>query len=296
MSFSIKTLKAVLFALLAFLAFSIMNTTDKFVLYNKLLPFPIYFTYIKIATILILIIFGLLFYGIKFFQVKNKKYVFIRCVILTINALTTTLAVAYLPLDIFYALVFLMPLVSTLLAIFLLKEKFTKFTLVIVILGFIGAITVLQPQFSSKSILIGTFLTLCAITTGSLSAIVTRKYLMDENAYSATFYALFLALIVGFILSLGTLHGQEFQIPSLKVILLVFISATCTVTGAVFFMKSFQEGSVTYVAPIQYTQLLWGITFGYLLFHDKTTFTTLLGCFIIALATILNIFYNKVRY
>lgn len=91
----------------------------------------------------------------------------------------------------------------------------------------------------------------------------------------------------------GSLSVHDFQLPSLFILSLICIAALGTVLGTTFFMKAFQVAPIKYVAPTQYTQLIWGIIFGYLLFSDITSLNTLLGAAIIIIATIINLYYSS---
>ena len=53
-------------------------------------------------------------------------------------------------------------------------------------------------------------------------------------------------------------------------------------------MKSYQKGVVQNIAIIQYTQIVVGIAFGYLIFKDVPSLYNLLGISIILIATFLN--------
>ncbi|UQY79851.1 DMT family transporter [Candidatus Hepatincola sp. Av] len=284
-----QNIKAVFFSFLSFTCFSIMDIISRYILYNNLMDFSLYFFYIKTLTIVLFIVFGFLIAKRDFFIIKNKKVVFIRAILISINAFCVTLALKYLPLDIFYALVFLMPLLATILSVPLLKEKLKFINIIGVLIGFTGIIIALNPAYQHYSI-IGIILCFVVILTGSLAGIIARKYLVNENPFSTTFYAFLMAeLIAIFGLLTNIKSGNvSLSLPSVHLSIIILIGAIVTLNASSLYMKAYQYGRSMYVAPIQYIQIIYGSFFGYWLFGDKISNNTLAGIIIIILGTILN--------
>ncbi|MCL2567660.1 MAG: DMT family transporter [Alphaproteobacteria bacterium] len=283
--------------LLSFLFFSASNAATRYILYLNSIPISIYFVYVKLFAVLIFLGFGLIAFGKSFFNIKNKKVVFIRCMILMINNICLTISLLYLPLDIFYSIVFIMPLMTTVLGIALLKERFVWLNILAVIIGFIGIIIVVQPNTQSSIGYIGIFTAILTAITGSASGIIARKYLREENPYSATFYVAVCSFTLGIILLAGEGRLNDFsntiKYISFEVSAIIFFSALFTIIASTLFMKSYQITKATTLAPAQYTQLLWGILFGYVLFNDTTSLSTLLGSTVIIFATFFNFYVSN---
>lgn len=284
-----QNITAVFFSFLSFTFFSIMDIISRYVLHNNLMDFTLYFFYIKTLTIVLFIVFGFLFARSNFFVIKNKKVVFFRAILIAINAFCVTLALKYLPLDIFYALVFLMPLLATILSVPLLKEKLKFINIIGILIGFIGILVALNPTYHHYSI-IGIILCFVVILSGALAGIIARKYLVNENPFTATFYSFLLAgLIAIFGLLINVKSGNvALSLPSVRLSIIILAGAIATLNASSFYMKAYQLGKSMYVAPIQYIQIIYGSFFGYWLFGDKIANNTLIGIIIIILGTILN--------
>jgi drug/metabolite transporter (DMT)-like permease len=285
----------IILILLSFAAFPVSNSATRYILHSSEIPLSMYFSYVKFFAVAILLVFGLIAFGKIFFSIQNKKIVFVRCIILMINNICLTIALSYLALDIFYSIVFIMPLMTTIMGVLILKERFTLWNMMAIIIGFLGILVVIQPNITNSLKIIGVVCTIVAAITGSLSGIIARKYLAGENPYSATFYVAICSFILGIIMiiSEGNINFAVQEYLSLKVSIIIFLSALFTIVASSLYMKAYQISNVTIIAPAQYTQLIWGILLGYLIFNDKTTETTLLGCGIIIFATLFNYYISK---
>ncbi len=292
-----NTLAAIIITF-SFLSFAIANTATRYALHNNLINPVLFFTYIKLTGVLVFLILGSLLYKKSFFIIKNKPMVAFRCLILAANQFSVTMALKYLPLDIFYSITFIMPILIITMGVLFLKETINLIKIIAITTGFIGVIIVVRPNVESDFKLIGVILTLIVASTGALSAIIGRKYLQDENPYSATFYVICSGFLLSLILilvdnPLNTLNIIKNEIPTIHTIIVILISGLGTIIGSSLFLKAYQNGVTNFIAPIQYTQLIWGLLFGYIIFNDKTTFTTILGASIIIIATLLNMYKNE---
>ena len=165
-----------LLILLSFAAFPVSNAATRYIVHTSEIPLSIYFSYVKFFAVIILLVFGMFIFGKTFFSIKNKKIVFIRCIILMLNNICLTIALSYLPLDIFYSIIFIMPLMTTIMGILILKEKFTILNMIAIVIGFLGILVVVQPNITKSLEIIGVACTIVTAITGSLSGIIARKY------------------------------------------------------------------------------------------------------------------------
>ncbi len=284
----------IILILLSFASFPISNVATRYIVHSSNIPISMYFSYVKFFAVLILLVLGIIFFKKSFFHIYNKKVTFIRCMILMVNNICLTISLMYLPLDIFYSIIFIMPLITTIMGIFILKEKFTILNFLAVVVGFIGILIVIKPNVKEALGLIGVICAIVTAITGSASGIIARKYLQNENPYSVTFYVAICSFLLGLILLIfdGDVNFSS-KYLSLEISIIIFASALFTIIASSLFMKAYQISNVTIIAPAQYTQLIWGLLWGYLVFNDITTKTTLLGCAIIIFATFFNYYVSK---
>jgi drug/metabolite transporter (DMT)-like permease len=242
------------------------------------------------------IIIGYSFFRASFFKVHNKKVVMLRALILVINVASTTFAVSYLPLDIFYSIVFIMPLLATIMARIFLKESITKISLMAIGIGFLGTMIVIKPVFSNKLEVIGVVLCLITAITGVLSGIIGRKYLKAENPFSVSLYTAMFVGLAGFIVNSATMIDNFSVVELVNNIKatqssgfwLLLVSSFCSIVASSLYLKAYQKGEVKFVAPMQYIQIIWGTAFGYFLFADVPQITTIIGVIVIIFANIIN--------
>lgn len=193
--------------------------------------------------------------------------------------LTTTLlfffGVKLLPLADASAIMFLSPILITVLAIPLLREQVGPRRWAAVIVGFIGALIVVRP--GSDVMGAGAWLLLAAACCNALYQLITRKLRVADGPLTTLLYT---ALVGAVLLTLAVpavwVAPQPAHWP-LFALLGVFGGA-----GHFTLIKSFQRAPAATVAPLSYTSLVWAVGFGYLLFGDLPDRWTVLGAAVIA--------------
>lgn len=156
-----------------------------------------------------------------------------------------------------------MPLLATILSVPLLKEKLKFINIIGILIGFIGILVALNPTYHHYSI-IGIILCFVVILSGALAGIIARKYLVNENPFTATFYSFLLAgLIAIFGLLINVKSGNvALSLPSVRLSIIILAGAIATLNASSFYMKAYQLGKSMYVAPIQYIQIIYGSFLG----------------------------------
>lgn len=178
------------------------------------------------------------------------------------------------------AIGFMTPLLVTLLAVPILKEKISRRRWIAVIVGFIGVMIIIRPGgkvFSPAALLpLGT--ALCF----SLYQIITRK-VHAENPRTSLFYsalvgsiALTVVLVLSYLLIPFTLYAPT---PWHSVLILALGSIGGV--GHLVLIRALRKAPASVLAPFYYTQLVWIILFGYLAFGDLPDGWTSLGIIVI---------------
>ena len=178
------------------------------------------------------------------------------------------------------AIGFMTPLLVTLLAVPILKEKISRRRWIAVIVGFIGVMIIIRPGgkvFSPAALLpLGT--ALCF----SLYQIITRK-LHAENPRTSLFYS---ALVGSLALTAVLLVGYwivsfEVATPTLWHSVLIVALGAIGGLGHLVLIRALRKAPASVLAPFYYTQLVWIILFGFLAFGDFPDGWTLLGIIVI---------------
>lgn len=283
-NFRISHYQGILFGFLSFICFSTVNASNKYISFHNLANLNTWFLYKNVISLLLVVIVGYFLWKKDFFYLQNQKAVWVRAVILAINQCCVMFAVKYLPLDLFYSITFLMPLVITLLGIIFLKESATYKNFLAITLGLIGALIIIQPTLNNPSF-IGVILTLVVVISGASSAIIVKIYLPNSNPLSSSISIYILSIL----LALGLSYDSFELIYNPKIIAFTFVVSIIAMMATVLFMSAYQKAQAKTIAPIQYTQIIWGIIFGYILFNQTPTLITILGCSIIILGNYINL-------
>ena len=218
---------------------------------------------------------------------KKPKLVAIRCVSILGSMLFAFYAFRTLPLTQVYALIFSAPLIITVLSIPVLGEQVKLFRWFAVIIGFIGVTVVLGAQMGSigSGHIAGILCAVCSATT----AVVTRKIGAGESTLTLIVYPLLINLLV---------CGLA-MIPVYKPMPGLVLFAMCTiglfaVAGQTCLIYAFRNAPAQYIAPFQYSQMIWAIVFGMLFFGDTPDRYVLIGSIVIILSGLLFVWREVV--
>ncbi|MBV8061283.1 MAG: DMT family transporter [Alphaproteobacteria bacterium] len=213
-------------------------------------------------------------------QLRTQKPIFHFCrAMLNVGSVSAnTYALTRIPLPDFYSIVFLGPLVHVLLGIILLKEGVRPQRWVAIIFGFSGSIAMLP--FASSHPLSGpaTAYYVCLLQpllTASGNLLI-KKYGGEETKYA---FPLYTSLTIAFCMAFMTLAGG--WKPFITQDLLMLIAAgVLSGVGITCLMLALQKVPPAFVSPFQYTQMIWGVLFGYIFWHYVPSTQTLVGAVI----------------
>ncbi|MEO8810945.1 MAG: DMT family transporter [Rhodanobacter sp.] len=191
-----------------------------------------------------------------------------------IGSMAAVIAFTALPMAEAFALIFLLPIFVTILSVLVLKEHVGWRRWSAVLAGFIGVLVVLRPGF--RALGIGHLAALVCGLAGAVSMIALRLAGPHEKRVS-----LFGAGIVGCMLVTGMLMLAEFRWPNPGQWGLLLGYGLLAALGSVLLMLATQLAPANRVAPTQYSQMLWAVLLGYVVFHDRLDWPMALGIAII---------------
>ena len=211
--------------------------------------------------------------------VKSKKLVLqiIRPAFLICSISSLFIGLTYLPIAEATAIGFVAPLFITALSVPILKEKVGIHRWSAVMFGFLGVIIIVRPgtefwHIASIMPLLGAFFF-------ALFQIFTRLLSTTENTYTTLFYT-----------GIGGLGWSSLMVPfvwspMLRIHFFVFFSIG--IMGAIAHLcmiSAFDRAEASFLAPYNYTKLLWVAVLGYIIFGDIPSLEMWLGAFIIVSA------------
>lgn len=206
----------------------------------------------------------------------------LRCLFTTGSLLTAFYAFGVLPLADVYALLFAAPILITVLAIPVLGEKVRMIRWVAILAGMLGVIVVLGP--GKNELGLGHMAALFAAICIACSSVVTRKIGDREHSVTLILYPMLCNIVVS-----GLLLTQVYiPMPAIdlgKVALIGLLS----VIAQRLIITSYRISEAQFIAPMQYSQMLWAVIFGLLVFNEPVSQQTLAGSAIIVLAGIMFI-------
>ncbi len=184
-------------------------------------------------------------------------------------------ALSFIPLADATAIMFVAPIVVTALAMPLLGERVGPHRWASVVVGFLGALVIIRP--GTEAMDPAALLALCAASCYALYQIATRRLSATEVplttlAYTALIGVLATSALMPFLwlppapmhwfamIGLGLLGG----------------------IGHFALIKAFQFAPAATVTPFGYSNLIWAVLFGYLIFGDLPDGWTVSGALVIA--------------
>ena len=186
----------------------------------------------------------------------------LRGAIMALSALFFTLALKYIPLAEASAIAYISPILVTLLAVLILKEKMEKGLWGALFFSFAGVLILIRP--GSDLFTWAAFLPLVNAVTFATYQILTRHLSGLESPYSLMFYPGLMGLLM-----------YSFSLPSTWVtpenawhIFLLIALGVLAVSSQILMIKAFEIAPASRLAPFGYTQLIWTTLFGYLFFGD----------------------------
>ena len=171
------------------------------------------------------------------------------------------LALTTVPLATVFAAFFIGPMVSYLLAVIFLREPVTVLRSVLILLGFIGVLTVVRPGGGGEAGV------LWAVAAGGFyGAFLTASRWLGQIARPISLVFSQLAIPSLLLAPVGLAHLPA--APSAPVAGLVLASAGFSLLGNLLLLFAYRIAPATRLAPLVYFQLLAAVLLGWSLFGD----------------------------
>lgn len=197
-----------------------------------------------------------------------------------------------LPLPEVTAIGFATPIFTVLLAAVMLGERIRFFRVSAVLIGLVGVIIILWPRFGGAQMdnaaTLGAMLILGATMLRALVQVHLRQLVQNEHTAAIVFYfsatASALALLTapfGWVMPDGQTLG------------LLVTAGLIGGVAQILVTSSYRFGSVSMLAPYDYTSMLFAIILGYFLFDELPTSLMLAGSGLVIAAGVLVIWRER---
>jgi len=203
-------------------------------------------------------------------QPVHPGWVAFRTLAAVIATMCAFYAFSVLPLAEVYAILFATPLLITVLAIPLLGEKVRLRRGLAVLFGLAGIIVVLQP--GQTSLTLGHLAALTAAIGGAVASVIVRRIGAEERSVVLLLYP----MVANFVVMGAALPFvyQPMPLPDLGRMALTAVLAFAAMTCMI---RAYRLAEAALVAPMQYSQIIWALVFGALLFNETPSGRTLVG-------------------
>ncbi len=267
-----STLTGVFFALLGYALFSTHDVVIKF-LGSDYAPFQILFFSVLLsfpfATLMLMsdASEGTL-------RPANPRWVAVRTVAGVMTGISAFYAFSVLPLAQVYAFIFAAPLLITVLSIPILKEKVGVHRWAAVVMGLIGVLIVLRP--GAEPLTLGHIAGLTAAVGSAVVSVVTRKIGRAERSAVLMLYPMMANVIL-----MACLMPFVYQPLPVDHLGLLAVMSFLGFSGGLCIIAAYRFADAAMVAPMQYSQIIWGAGFGFLFFKEVPDQATGVGAVVI---------------
>jgi drug/metabolite transporter (DMT)-like permease len=190
----------------------------------------------------------------------------IRSVFLMITTALFNTGIMFVPLATATTIMFLTPIVTTVLSVFILKEQVGLRRWAGVVVGFVGATIVVQPWTAlSGTFNPGILFLLVAALTNASYQIATRYVRADDARTSLLFTAAFGAIVSSVVLP------WFWNWPDVRGWALLVGSGLAGALGHLCIIRAFSHAPASVIAPFSYTSLIWATLLGYVIWGDFST-------------------------
>lgn len=279
MSSSVSDLEAVGLAIAGFTFWVLADTSIKIVGSYKLPAYEV-LAFLGLCVVCILIVRGLWRRDVQAVWPKRPRRQLVRSCLDLINNLGVVLALRHVPLTMFYILVFLSPMVITLLAALFLGERLEWRKGLAIVAGFVGVVVAVNPFSPSRQgDWIGYLACMVCVACFSANMVWARVITQTETPESLTFFSGVLMAVVGF----GCMLWHAQPLTPLLAAILIAMGFFCAF-GSICFFVALKHTSAATVSQYHYTQLLTGSLLSYLIWREVPTLSMLFGGAIIIAA------------
>ncbi|MFT5893859.1 MAG: drug/metabolite transporter (DMT)-like permease [bacterium] len=211
----------------------------------------------------------------------------LRCFFNVVGLLSVFYAFGKLPLSEVYSLLFAAPILITLLAIPILGERIRAIRWFAILLGLVGVLIVLRP--GSDSLTLDHLAAVIAAACVACNSIVTRKIGSREHSFTLIMYPMLTSVVIT-----GIATAFVYVPMAGEVLLKLCSIGVLGVIGQTLMIQAYRSSEAQFVAPMQYSQMLWALIYGALIFNESVDRTVLLGSAVIVCSGLLFIWRELV--
>jgi drug/metabolite transporter (DMT)-like permease len=226
--------------------------------------------------------------GRSFLVSANPKLQIGRGVLAACSATLFIFAVSYVPLADAVAITFVAPFFVTVMGALILREPVGIRRWVAVTIGFLGTLIVIRP--GAGVVHPAAALLIIAAGAFALRQILSRMLAGDDTTQTTFAYT---AVVSCSLLTLPLPFFWRMPSSSLEIGLLIAIAITAAVAETLVIM-ALDAAQAVVVAPVQYSLLIWGTFYGFVVFGQFPDAWTWVGALIIVATGIYTLHRERI--
>ena len=272
MKFKSKETLGIIFAIIAYFSFSILDAVQKTaVIYYSIFQL----LFIKYTFVLLLsLIEAKRAKNNNFYRSNNLKLQVIRSLLSILESGFFVLSFKHLSLANAHSIGALAPIIIVVLSVFILNERVSMKTWIAIFAGFIGVLIIIRP--ASDVFSVNSFIPLLAAFFLGLYQIATKKTSEYDAPEVSLFYSSLVGIIITSIMAFNFWQPVNFNSLFLFAPIGLFFSL-----GIYFQIIALKNARASIIQPFHYTLIFWAIIFGFFFYDDIPDLFTIIGAIII---------------
>lgn len=235
---------------------------------------PIQITWSRQLGLLLGVMFLLVRIGPSLLHSKHVGLQIGRGTLAAFSAVVFIYAVSFIPLADAVAISFVAPFIVTIMGAVILRERVGPRRWAAVIIGFLGTLIVIRPGFDALHP--AAFAVIVAATAFAARQVISRMVAGADPTRTTVAYT----AIVSFAL-LSVPLPWVWQTPTAFEITLLAVMAVMAALAEVLVIMALDAAEAVVVAPMQYSLMIWGTIYGFLVFGQLPDLWTWVGALII---------------
>ena len=267
-------LAGIALVLCAVISFAALDTTTKWVSVAMPLLMVLFLRYLVQSVIATLTL--LPTRGLALLRTQHPRFHLARGLLLILSSALAFLSLSLMPVGEFTAVVMVTPMLVTLMAARLLREKVQALQWLFVAGGFLGTLLVVRPGGESFSWVLLLPLTLVLVNTAF--QLLTSRMAQTEDPLTLQFYTAWIgALVAG--LPVFWFWQQPADWHVWAAILFMGVASSL---GHLLLIWSFRKAPASALMPFMYAQIAFGMLGGWLVFKHRPDALAVAGMVLIA--------------
>jgi drug/metabolite transporter (DMT)-like permease len=226
--------------------------------------------------------------GIAVVRPRQPRLVALRGVLAVFGGITGIYAFSQLPMADVYAIIFLNPVLVTILSIPVLGEKVGRYRWAAVGVGFLGVLVMVRP--TGESLSLGHLAAFVNVFIGAAVVLLMRHLGPTEHR------TVMVGTVMGSVLLVNVpLALVFFVVPPWEDLLRAAAGGILMGLAQFLIVRSLALAPAGVIAPMQYTILVWGALYGVLLFGDPIKTNVVVGACILVASSVYIMYRERVR-